>query len=380
MLDTKTIGKNIKELRKQRGLTQNAFAEILNVSFQAVSNWERGITPPDLENLLNIAEYFSVSIGSLFYRGRENLFLGIDGGGTKTEFVVVSSEGYIIKRLFKKGCNPNDIGFEESLKILSNGIDDVMTEYPSVKAAFLGIAGATAGDYSKRLRSEFEKKYPQTVFEVKSDAYNLFAIDERADMVVISGTGSVVFVRTDDGCKRIGGWGYLLDRAGSAYDVGADALREALRQEDYGESPSLLYKMLLKKINTTCVWEHINTIYNEGKPYIAGLASTVFEAYGKGDKKAQRIVDDTAKALAERLNSGVELYGANPIAIAGGGLFEHYRNIMIAHIEKYTDVKLIPVDLPPVYGACKKALSLTGEKPNVNFYDNFKKDYGGIER
>ena len=51
MLDAKILGERIKELRKQRGLTQSAFADDMSVSFQAVSNWERGIAPPDLDNL-----------------------------------------------------------------------------------------------------------------------------------------------------------------------------------------------------------------------------------------------------------------------------------------------------------------------------------------
>ena len=59
MLDINLLGNRIKELRKQRGLTQNAFADALHVSFQAVSNWERGIAPPELENLINIATYLA---------------------------------------------------------------------------------------------------------------------------------------------------------------------------------------------------------------------------------------------------------------------------------------------------------------------------------
>ena len=45
MLDLNLIGRRIKELSKERGLTQSAFAEEMHVCFQAVSNWERGITP-----------------------------------------------------------------------------------------------------------------------------------------------------------------------------------------------------------------------------------------------------------------------------------------------------------------------------------------------
>ncbi|MBQ4065694.1 MAG: helix-turn-helix transcriptional regulator, partial [Clostridia bacterium] len=86
MLDVKAIGNRIKDLRKERGLSQGAFAEALGVSFQAVSGWERGIAAPDLENLMKIAAFFGVLTDDLLRPREEAVFLGIDGGGTKTEF------------------------------------------------------------------------------------------------------------------------------------------------------------------------------------------------------------------------------------------------------------------------------------------------------
>lgn len=379
MLNINLLGNRIKELRKQRGLTQNAFAEALHVSFQAVSNWERGIAPPELENLIHIAAYFGVLVDDLLRPQKDDLFLGIDGGGTKTEFLLVSADGYVQKRLIKSGCNPNDIGYSKMISLISDGVGDILKEFQSVKSVFCGIAGISTGDYAKRLHDELKKRYPQINIQVKNDSFNLFALYEEADMAVISGTGSVVFVKDETSYKRLGGWGYLLDGAGSAYDIGRDALREALRQEDMKESPSLMSRMLYKKLNTDTVWNHINTVYNEGKPYIAGLASVVFEAYGQEDERAKEIVDKNAKALAELLGAGVRLYGAAPIAIASGGLFEHYGDIMTEHIGKYSSVKLKMSDLPPIYGACRSACMMEGCKPVDEFYENFKKTYGGIK-
>lgn len=379
MLDINLLGDRIKELRKQRGLTQNAFADELHVSFQAVSNWERGIAPPELENLINVAAFFGVLVDDLLRPQSEDLFLGIDGGGTKTEFLLVSADGYVQKRLVKSGCNPNDIGYTKMVSLLLDGIGDVLKEFQSIKAVFCGIAGISTGDYAKRLHDELKKHYPQINIQVKNDSFNLFALDDEADMAVISGTGSVVFVKDKDSYKRIGGWGYLLDGAGSAYDIGRDALREALHEEDMQKQPSLLRRMLYKKLNTSTVWEHINTVYNEGKPYIAGLSTVVFEAYRHGDKQAKEIIDRNAKALAELLNAGVSLYGAKPLAIASGGLFEHYGDIMTEHIGKYSNVILKTSVLPPIYGACRSACLMGGCKPIDEFYGNFKKTYGGIK-
>ena len=380
MLDINLLGNRIKELRKQRGLTQNAFAEALHVSFQAVSNWERGIAPPELENLINIATYFGVLVDDLLRPQSDDLFLGIDGGGTKTEFLLVSADGYVQKRLVKSGCNPNDIGYSKMISLLLDGIGDVLKEFQSIKAIFCGIAGISTGDYAKRLYDEMKKRYPKINIQIKNDSFNLFAIDERADMAVISGTGSVVFVKDGGTYKRLGGWGHLLDGAGSAYDIGRDALRAALRQEDMKESPSLMTRILCKKLNTDTVWNHINPVYNEGKPYIASLASVVFEAYRQGDGQAKEIVDRNGRALAELLNAGVTIYKARPLAIASGGVFEHYGDIITEHIGKYSNVKLKISDLPPIYGACRSACLMGGDELVDDFYENFKKTYGGVKR
>lgn len=59
------LGKNLKELRKSKGVTQSAFANYLGVSFQAVSKWERNESYPDITVLPEIAGYFGVSVDAL---------------------------------------------------------------------------------------------------------------------------------------------------------------------------------------------------------------------------------------------------------------------------------------------------------------------------
>lgn len=63
------FGENIFNLRRKSGLTQDALAETLGVTAQAVSKWERGESMPDVALLPKLAEVFDVTIDSLF--GRE---------------------------------------------------------------------------------------------------------------------------------------------------------------------------------------------------------------------------------------------------------------------------------------------------------------------
>ena len=70
---TTKMGERIKRLRKRKGISQEALAEILGVSFQAVSKWETTSTMPDIGLVPSIAAFFDVSIDELFdYNVLEN--------------------------------------------------------------------------------------------------------------------------------------------------------------------------------------------------------------------------------------------------------------------------------------------------------------------
>lgn len=59
------IGEKIQLLRKEKQMTQNMVAEVLHVSTQAVSNWERGKGYPDIQNILQLSDLFDVSLDEL---------------------------------------------------------------------------------------------------------------------------------------------------------------------------------------------------------------------------------------------------------------------------------------------------------------------------
>jgi len=68
------LGNAIKNLRKDKGVNQEALAEQFNVSVQAVSKWECGLSYPDIVLLPAIAQYFGVSLDYLFTgEGRQHM-------------------------------------------------------------------------------------------------------------------------------------------------------------------------------------------------------------------------------------------------------------------------------------------------------------------
>ena len=70
MFDMQRVSKTISALRKERNMTQMELADKLNISFQAVSNWERGQTMPDIAKLSELAEIFDVTIDELLGNGK----------------------------------------------------------------------------------------------------------------------------------------------------------------------------------------------------------------------------------------------------------------------------------------------------------------------
>ena len=60
-----TIGENIARKRRQKGLTQEELAEIMNVSAQAVSKWENDQSYPDIETLGLLAKFFECTLDEL---------------------------------------------------------------------------------------------------------------------------------------------------------------------------------------------------------------------------------------------------------------------------------------------------------------------------
>ena len=77
MFDMVAIGKRLAEMRKRRDMTQFELADKLGISSQAVSNWERGNSMPDISKLPEIAGIFEVSVDEL---------LGADAGTVRAAF------------------------------------------------------------------------------------------------------------------------------------------------------------------------------------------------------------------------------------------------------------------------------------------------------
>lgn len=85
------IGKNLAELRKNRGLTQAELAEQLNYSDKAISKWEHGDAMPSIENLIVICRFYNITLDQLTKEGIEHIKVVDEDKQNKNNKIVISA-------------------------------------------------------------------------------------------------------------------------------------------------------------------------------------------------------------------------------------------------------------------------------------------------
>lgn len=311
-------------------------------------------------------------------------YIGIDGGGTKTEAILTNREGRVMARALTDATNPNDVGVETSVTRMTWLTQQLLSQTdiaPSKTYLFAGISGAL--NHQKALTEGLCQAMPDLAHvEIGSDIINLmYAELPMGDgACVICGTGSACFLRCDDVLYRIGGWGYLLDSAGSGYDLGRMALEYALKAYDGRGSETVLTDLLAARLGKP-VQDALSDIYAQGKPYIASCAPLVFHAASMGDMVAEEILTINARALADMITAACEKREAlgrptwPPLMVAMGGSINQkeapfWTELIQRQMPNPKAAKLVVAQVPMVIGAAIKAM--VAEKPLVatrEYYD-----------
>ena len=372
MVNIQTIGKNIRKNREKMGITQLELSQKLLVSFQAVSAWERGLTLPDLVNAAKLANFFNIKLDTLLQDTESHFFVGIDGGAEKTEFVLFEKDGYIRKRLVLEGISLNNNGMEKSIEVLNRGLEEIF-DGTSALSIFAGISGVTMGNGISVLKNALVERYDVSV-NVDTDAINVLAMANEPDnaAAVICGAESCVYLRNNYRLTRIGGWGHIFDGAGSAYDIGREAVSHTLAVYDGLENKSVLSELVEKYVDGD-IWASLSSIYQNGRKYIASFAQLVVEADALGDGVARNILEKNAHRLAVLIKSAVTKHGAPAEFVGSGDFFKNsvFKNM----VEGESGVIIYSPKMPSVYGACLEAMHLNGEEINDNFKSNFMENY-----
>ena len=153
------------------------------------------------------------------------------------------------------------------------------------------------------------------------------AFPDQAGIVLISGTGMIVVGRNAKGREhRCGGWGWRLDGAGSAFDIGHEALQLSVKMAD-GRAPDGTLRQRLwdaLRCRSAADLKALVVSPNHGVADHARLAPLVDEAAAQGDAAARAILQRSASALAQAAAATAKALDLHtPSLAARGGALEH---------------------------------------------------------
>ena len=322
-----TLAKNIRQRRKELGMTQAALAAQLTYSEKTVSKWEKGNATPPTTVLPLLAQVLKTSLDQLLLSPVTHFYyLGIDGGGTKTEFLLCDGAGQLLSRVVLGTSNPNDVGIDPALEVLRSGILRVCGAYPlhSIRV-FAGLAGNETYDGGQAVR-RFLAQFGFAHVDCGSDARSAVAasLADRDGVCVILGTGAVAYTQASGKLHRFGGYGYFFGDECSGFCLGRDAIIAALRHEDDTGTRTMLYTLVKDACGTDTILEHLGALYSGGKRMIAGFAPLVFEAYAAGDETAAEILRRHCGAICQVIRSAARMLDRQPVRVVFcGGLTAH---------------------------------------------------------
>jgi N-acetylglucosamine kinase-like BadF-type ATPase len=299
--------------------------------------------------------------------------LGIDGGGSKTAVLIARRDGTPLGRGEGGPSNYHAVGKEKAFEALDAAIsqawvDTGMHEQP-VAAAVLGMAGVDRTQDSLVFEHWIAKRFRDAQVRLVNDGQIALAAGtpQGWGIVVLSGTGSIIFGQDEQGqTARAGGWGYLMGDEGSGYQAALAALQAVAKAFD-GRGPA------------TSLTQRVTAFFQAGSPpdliaavhqpdrtraEIARLSRLVDEEALAGDAVAQRIINNAVGELA----AGVQAVAVQKLhldtlpAVLAGGFLVHGISLQTALLAqvKGLGITLEPVQTveEPVRGAVKLAAKL----------------------
>ena len=292
-------------------------------------------------------------------------YIGIDGGGTKTKFTLINEENEIIFTTEKGTCHYNQIGFDGTEEVLSEGLRDIIEatnlNIKDIKGVCLGLAGyGKVESEANRLEIIVKKIFNDIPYKLLNDVQiaHAAALGLEDGIVIISGTGSIGYSLNKEKTRRVGGWGYSIGDEGSAYWIGKKTIEEFSKQADGRKEKSKIYYLLKEKLELKDSYQLIKYIYSEIKSdrgQIAKLAQICTEAAAEGDKNAIDILNEAGKELAMLINTLAEDFpkDINIKSSYVGGVFK-CGNLIIDPIKKWlnSNIEFLHPQYTPDVGAC----------------------------
>ena len=300
---------------------------------------------------------------------RSEKILGVEGGGTKTAWVLVERTGI-------GGADPG-----AQLRILDQGrlppsnfrletpdrLRAIFGELPSeIDRAGIFLAGCGTTEDRESLARLCAEIWPKARIVTGSDRESglAAALGNGDGIVVNAGSGSSVTGRRGDKIEKAGGWGHILGDAGGGYFLSIQALRLLLHEYDLHRGEMQFAAKVLHALSLNNLDEVVRWAETADKMEIAMLAPVVFEAAARGDARVTEIVETGAQVLSENTEAvASRLHLLAPKVMLLGGLFHRdsiYTHAFRRRLKKnLPDARVATVERAPELGAAWLAADLS---------------------
>jgi N-acetylglucosamine kinase-like BadF-type ATPase len=255
--------------------------------------------------------------------------LGFDGGGTKTECVLMDETGTILARSRSGPSNAVNVGAKTTVAALAEaGVEALRSAAKSssgVAYILAGISGAGEPGVQAEIKTLLQPSFPDASIVITSDLpLSLAATGEIPSVVVIAGTGSAVLGRTAPlKLTRAGGFGPIIGDPGSANDIGrktvANCFQKFLNKEKF-----LLTEEICRTFD--CTWpQFVDLVREQPTVIFPKVFPIVAKAAESGDRSAQTILTMGATSLTEQVQEvarQLQLQSTSFFLAKTGGVFE----------------------------------------------------------
>ena len=296
----------------------------------------------------------------------EERILGVEGGGTKTAWVLVQHKGEEMHVLEQGRLPPSNLRLTSPERLR-----EIFQEFPRpVDRAGVFLAGCVTDDDKALLARLCNETWPGAKIITGSDRESgmAAALGNGDGIVVNAGSGSSVTGRRDGRLEKAGGWGHILGDAGGAYFLVVQALRLILREYDLHRGEVQFTARILQALSLNDLDQLVRWAQEADKMEVALLAPVVFEAAAAGDERVLEIIEEGARVLSAYTEAvATRLHLLAPKVMLMGGLFQ--RDSLYAHAfrrrlkKNLPDARVAAAERAPEMGAAWLAAELHDLSP-----------------
>ena len=305
-------------------------------------------------------------------------FLSVDGGGTKTDFLLIDQSGQVLATRSAGSAYYLEIGMTGLRSMLTEAIRDMLASQglktADIAFAFLGLPAY--GENSKllpQLDAILDEVLPKERYHCANDVVCGWAgaLAHGDGIAVVAGTGSIAYGEYDGRNARAGGWGELFSDEASAFWLAREALTMFSRMSDGRAERGILYELIRQHFGVSEDLDVCAAVYGPpalSRSELAALAPLVTQSARAGDGAALRIFSLAGEELALLMHAVRDALRAPPEVLMPasycGGLL-HAEGLLLPLFERALHAterryQLKAPLLPPSAGAAVAAARLAG--------------------